>query len=286
MAPADYNGKLINLSFPRPRVLLVSLNRAPVNAFSEPLWREMHRHFDRASTDPDVHVVVLASALAKVFTAGLDITEGLGGDGFEDYDVGRKALLFRQHITDFQDAITSIEKCSKPVIGAAHGHAPGLALDILSACDIRIAAKGTLFSIREVQVGLAADIGTLQRFPKIVGNGSLTRELALTARDFDADEALRIGFLSRVVDGGRDGVTEAAVKLAEQIASKSPIAVIGTKYLLNASRDLSVADGLALTTAWNMGMLQASDMVVSMAAWAQKQKPEYDSLPKALKHKL
>ena len=77
----------------------------------------------------------------------------------------------------------------------------------------------------------------LRRFPKIVGNGSLTRELALTARDFDADEALRIGFLSRVVDGGRDGVTEAAVKLAEQIASKSPIAVIGTKVRLPSAMD-------------------------------------------------
>lgn len=194
---------------------------------------------------------MLCSALDKLFTAGLDITDTGSLSGNEDLDVARRALILRQHILDFQKAISSIEECSKPVIGAAHGQSPGLAIDILSACDVRLCASNTVFSIKEVDVGLAADIGTLQRFPRIVGNGSIVRELALTARPFMAEEAMRIGFVSRVIQGSRAEVQKAAIEMATLIASKSPIAVIGTKHLLTVSRDMSIADGLRYTATYN-----------------------------------
>lgn len=120
-----------------------------------------------------------------------------------DKDAARTSLALRTLLVDFQDCISSIERCNRPVIGVAHRHSIGLACDILSAVDVRYAASDAVFSIREVAIGLAADMGSLQRFPKIVGNDSLTRELAFTGRDFNADEALRMGFVSRVC-GSKD----------------------------------------------------------------------------------
>jgi len=122
----------------------------------------------------------------------------------------------------------------------------------------------------EVNVGLAADIGSLQRFPKVVGSDSVARELALTGRIFDAAEAERIGFLSRVVTGGREEVEKEAVKMAALIASKSPIAVLGTKKVMNYSRDHSVQDGLDYTAAWNMGMLQSEDTALAFRNFVNK----------------
>lgn len=122
-------------------------------------------------------------------------------------DGARCGLKIRAIIDEFQSAISAIEECQRPVIGVAHNHSIGLALDILSATDIRYCARDVNFSIRvrhsanqEAAIGLAADIGTLQRFPKIVGNDSLTRELVYTARFFDAEEAERIGFVNRILD--------------------------------------------------------------------------------------
>lgn len=188
-------------------------------------------------------------------------------------DVARKAFSLHEHIDDFQRAISSIANCQKPVIAAIHGLCIGLGVDISSACDIRLAAENAIFSIAEVNVGLAADIGTLQRFPKIIGNDSTARELALTGRKFGADEALRIGFISQVVKGSRLEVEEAAIKLAREIARKSPIAVLGTKRIMNFSRDHSVQEGLDYTAAWNMSMLQSQDMQESLQAWGSKGKP-------------
>ena len=149
--------------------------------------------------------------------AGLDLkAAGLEQQGS---DTARKALRLREHVLDWQAAITQIEACDKPVIAAVSGIAYGLAVDICCACDIRYAASDAQFSIKEVDIGIAADIGTLSRLPKIIGNESLARELALTARPFGADEALKMGFVSRVLDGGHQAVVEAALATARIIAS-------------------------------------------------------------------
>ena len=123
-----------------------------------------------------------------------------------ELDPARKALALRQHLLEFQAAVSSLSACRQPIIVALHGISLGLAIDLASACDIRLAASNAVFGIQEVNVGLAADIGTLQRFPKIVGNDSMARELAMTGRKFDAAEAKEIGFISKVVSGGRGEV--------------------------------------------------------------------------------
>lgn len=192
-------------------------------------------------------------------------------------DVARRALNFRELIDRFQAAITSIEVCERPVIGVAHSHALGLAIDILSTVDIRYATKDTTFSIREAAIGLAADIGTLQRFPKIVGNDSVARELALTARDFNAAEAQQIGFVSQVF-ATRDEALRAAVATAQRIASLSPVAVVGTKMSLVHARDHSVDEGLKYMQYLNASFLQSDDLMEAIGAALSKSKPTFAKL--------
>ncbi|CAD6960102.1 unnamed protein product [Tilletia laevis] len=127
-------------------------------------------------------------------------------------------------------------------------------------------------------IGLAADIGTLQRFPKTVGNDSLARELAYSARTFDAREALAIGFASKVTEQGQTAVVAAALSLAKDIASKSPIAVQSTKAILLHARDHPVDAGLAFTAAWNAAMLQTEDIPIATQAVMAKQKPAFSKL--------
>ncbi|WVF69211.1 hypothetical protein IAT40_003987 [Kwoniella sp. CBS 6097] len=241
------------------------------------MWKELRAIVHSISSDPDIRAVVLSSALEKTFTAGLDLNAQVELNE-PDLDPARKALQLRDHVLDFQDAISSIAQCQQPIICAMYGSSVGLAVDIASACDIRLAADNTAFGIFEVNVGLAADIGTLQRFPKIVGNDSLARELALTGRRFDAKEALDIGFISQVVPGGRKGVVDAAVEIAKTIASKSPIAVMSTKHLMNHARDHSVEEGLRYTAIWNASMLQSTDTTAAMKGVMEKRAPQFAPL--------
>jgi delta(3,5)-delta(2,4)-dienoyl-CoA isomerase len=156
-------------------------------------------------------------------------------------DPGRRALLTRAHLLSFQNAIGAPARIPQPVIAAVHGVAFGLALDLLSVVDVRWAASDAAFSIKEVDVGLAADTGTLARVPKLVGNASLLGELALSARTFGAEEARSsLGFVSRVVQGSREEVVRAAiVEFAEVVARKSPVAVVGTKRFITHALDHS-----------------------------------------------
>ncbi|SCZ90502.1 BZ3500_MvSof-1268-A1-R1_Chr9g10858 [Microbotryum saponariae] len=239
--PAVYPTEHVVASFPSENVLLLTMQRAKINALNTALWVEIGKHMDVASADSDVRCVVLASGLDKIYTAGLDLTEsGLDHDGT---DAGRLALQHRSYIKLLQDAVSAIERCDKPVIAAVHGVCLGGGIDIIVSADIRYAAEGSTFSIKEVDVGLAADVGSLQRLPKTTASASLLNELALTARNFGPQEAYQLGLVSKVVPGGKEGVLKAALDTAKVIASKSPIATLGTKHLLTYSRDHTTQEG-------------------------------------------
>jgi len=248
-----------------------------VNAFNDEFWKEYGQVFDKISQEPDVRAVVIVSSVKKVFTAGIDLA-ALGNFQGGAEDIARRARQYRDHVIEFQNAISAPERCPFPVIVAVHGIAYGLAIDLMAACDIRYASSDALFSIKEVDVGLAADIGTLARLPKITGNESAIRELAYTARNFNAREAEKMGFVSRVVDGSKEQVSAAALEVAKLIAEKSPIAVTGTKRLLLHARDNSVAQNLEYTATWNSAMLQTRDMGDALRAFKTKSKPVYKSL--------
>jgi Delta3,5-Delta2,4-dienoyl-CoA isomerase len=158
-----------------------------------------------------------------------------------------------------------------------HGFAFGLGLDISTCADIRICSKDVKFAIKEVDIGLAADIGTLTRLPKVVGNFSWIKEVALSARIFGAEEAFRVGFVSQVLET-KEKAIEAALKMAQLLASKSPVAVQGTKELLNHARDHTVADSLRYTGVWNSAAIQTSDVERAMLSGLKKTKPRFEKL--------
>ncbi|GAA6026696.1 hypothetical protein JCM8202_005617 [Rhodotorula sphaerocarpa] len=275
-----YSSRLIECSFPHEHVLLLLLNRPPVNAYSDELSTELRHHFEHASRDPAVRAVVLASSVQKGFTAGLDL-HAAGSLTHQASDPARTALEIRSYMDTLQRAVSAIQDCEKPVVAAVHGICFGAGLDLVSACDIRLCAENTTFSIKEVDIGLAADIGSLQRLPRVTGNASLLYELALTARNFGPKEAVELGLVSRVVpEGGAPGekVREEALRLAKVIADKSPIATLSTKHLLNYSREHTVQEGLQYTQAWNMSMVQANDVAAAIQGFTMKKPPVFEPL--------
>jgi Delta3,5-Delta2,4-dienoyl-CoA isomerase len=159
-----------------------------------------------------------------------------------------------------------------------HGFAYGLGIDIGTACDIRLCAEGTRFCVKEVDIGLAADVGTLSRLPKIMGGlTSWVKEVALSAREFDAAEAHRVGFVNKVFPS-KEALLMEGTKMATLIASKSPIAVQGTKNILDATKGRTVEDNLTYTAAWNAAMLQSSDIERAIGAGLKKRKPTFEKL--------
>ncbi|KXJ90855.1 ClpP/crotonase-like domain-containing protein [Microdochium bolleyi] len=276
-----YEAKHFVVTSPTENVLRVEINRPEkLNAFFEPMWLELGSLMNKVSHDPDYRAVVITAAGERAFTAGLDVEAASQGGALgvsKDVDPARKATQVRRHIDEFQACISAVEKCEKPVIVAMHGISIGLAIDLSSCADVRFCSKDTRFSVKEVDIGIAADIGTLTRLPKIVGSFSWVKEVALSARWFDAEEALRVGFVSQVFDNKAKTV-EAAIEYATLLASKSPIAVQGTKELLNHARDNTVADSLRYTAIWNMSMIQCKDTQDALMAGLKKKKPTFSKL--------
>lgn len=253
---------------PEDGVLHVQLNRPEkLNAMNQAFWREVKECFLDVAVDTDTRVVVI-SANGRAFSAGLDLSD-LGDGGGKDLDVGRKAMRLRQTVLKLQEPFNALEAVPQPVIVVGHGAVVGGGIDFMCACCIRYASKDAMFSIKEVEIGLAADLGTLQRLPKIVGNEGLVRELAYTARKFDAEEAQKMGFVTRVFNSKEEALA-GSMELARDLAAKSPLAMVGTKRMITYNRDHSVQDGLDYIATWNASALQAPDMMLTLKARQEK----------------
>jgi enoyl-CoA hydratase len=239
------------------------------NAMDMAFFELLKRHLEALDADPEVRVVVL-SAEGKSFTAGLDLVaaSGLLADHGAD---GREVL--RLKVLALQAGIDAVENCRKPVIAAVHSHCIGGGVDLLSACDIRLAAADAVFSIRETRLAIIADLGTLQRLPHIIGQGWF-RELALTGRDFDAAEALQMGFVTRVLQS-REALMEAASDLAAEIADLPPLTVQGVKEVANFSRDYGTVAGRRYVAQKNAAALISEDLMEAVGAFMEKRKPVF-----------
>ncbi|EEG09698.1 crotonase/enoyl-CoA hydratase family protein [Pseudogulbenkiania ferrooxidans] len=243
------DGHVAQVSFNRP-------NKA--NALNETMWQELGAAMTWCDTEPDVRAIVLAGEGAH-FCSGIDLAMLLGvQQTIQDPCEGRKREKLRTLILRLQDAVTSLERCRKPVIVAIHGACLGGGLDIALAADIRLAAADAVFGVREVDIGMVADVGTLQRLPAIVGEG-VAREMALTGREVKAEEAQAIRLVNRVLPDRASLQTE-ALSMARLIAAKSPLSIRGSKEVMNYSRDHSVADGLNYVATWNAAMLLSDDI--------------------------
>ncbi|KAK4153617.1 ClpP/crotonase-like domain-containing protein [Chaetomidium leptoderma] len=267
---------------PSPLVAHVEIHRpAKLNAFYEAMWLELRSVFRQLSSDGDVRAVVLSGAGDRAFTAGLDVTAASEGGSVLSAEPGldgaRRAAKLRRHVAEFQECISAVERCEKPVICVMHGISIGLAIDIACCADIRVCAQDARFAVKEVDIGLAADIGSLARLPKVVGSQSWVKDVCLTARDFSAAEALSVGFVSHVHES-KAAALAVAVHMAEFIASKSPVAVQGTKELLNHSRDHTVEDNLRYTGVWNAAALQTNDVAAALMSGLKRKKPTFEKL--------
>jgi len=239
------------------------------NTMTIDFFKRMARIFPEFDQDPEVRVIVI-KAEGKSFTAGLDLVDA--SSLFEEPTADSRDR-FRRKILELQESNNAIERCRKPVIAAVHSHCIGGGVDLLSACDIRIATRDAVFAIRETKMAMIADLGTLQRLPHIIGHGWF-KELALTGRDFTAEEAYRMGFITRICED-RDELHAEAKKLAEEIASCSPLAVQGAKEVILYSRENGVYPGLEYVAQKNASVLPCEDLTEAFEAFMQKRKPEF-----------
>ena len=240
-----------------------------LNAMNEAFFRELTDHFKALDADDEIRAVVIRGE-GKHFTAGLDLGEA--GSLVSDASApGRETL--RLKIIQGQESMSIIEQCRKPVIAAVHGHCIGGGVDMLCACDLRVASKDALFSIRETRIAIIADLGTLQRLPHIIGHG-MARELALTGRDFTATEALENGFITHLCED-QESLLKKARELALEIASCAPMATQGVKQVMIHGRDQGVYPGLEYVAQKNAVGMYSEDLMESFVAFMEKRPPVY-----------
>lgn len=255
------------------RVATVHLNRPDkANAMNGPMWDELQDCFEWLDGEPEVRVVILAGN-GKHFCAGLDLSV-FGSLTSESKDPARRAESLRRTVLRLQGNLTAIERCRVPVLAAIHNTCIGGGVDMVCCADVRYATEDAYFSIREIDIGMTADVGTLQRMPRIVPDG-LVRELAYTGRNMDAEEAREVGFVNRVFEN-RDAMMREVTAIARSIAAKSPLAIRGTKEMLLYTRDHSVADGLNYIATWNAGMMSQADLQAGIQAQMEKSQASYE----------
>ncbi len=248
-------------------VATVSLNRPDkANSMSAAMWTEIQSCFDWLDSEPSVRVVILAGN-GKHFCAGLDL-EMFGALQGESSDPGRRAEYLRRTVLRLQDNLSSIEKCRKPVLAAIHNTCIGGGVDMTCCADMRYATEDAFFSIKEIDLGMTADVGALQRLPKLIPDG-VTRELAYTGRKMGAQEARELGFVNQVF-ADKQALMEGVTDIARTIASKSPLAIRGTKEMILYSRDHTVKDGLDHIATWNAGIMSSADLKEGMQAQMEK----------------
>ena len=250
-----------------------------LNTMSRDFWVELGEVLEEINKNSEVRVVVMSST-GKHFCAGMDLSAFSNGvDNIPDGkkpDHARIGEAVYRVAKELQGYISSLEKIRVPVIAAIQGGCIGGAVDLVTACDIRLASKDAFFCIQEINIGMAADVGTLQRLPKIIPDSKM-REMAYTGRRMYADEAKETGLVSDTYES-QDEMLTAANELAKVIASKSPVAIYGLKAVMNYSRDHSVSEGLEYNALWSGAMLSQKDMTEAITANMEKRDATFNDL--------
>ena len=258
------------------RVGIIWLDRqSKYNALSTELWSAIPHGLAALCEDTEIGAIVLAGR-GKHFCAGIDLAE----DGLSQLKKAKarsKAEANIQQLSNtqkFQQAISSLAECELPVIGVVQGFCLGAGVDLVTACDIRIASACSVFSVRETRLGLVADVGTLQRLPKILSAGHVA-ELAYTGKDIKADRAEKIGLVNDVYESAEASMA-AGMALAQEIAGNSPMAVRGTKFILRQSENLTDEQSLMVNGMYTMmTSLESNDLQEGILAFSERRVPKF-----------
>lgn len=257
-------------------IAILAMNRPDkANGMTPDFWADLPRLMSELDRDETVRVAIFRGD-GRHFTGGMDLAAFADIAKLFESEPGRAAYAMRDTILRLQDAFNAIERARFPVIAEIHGACIGAGIDMITACDLRVASEDAYFSIEEIHIGMAADVGTLQRLPKLI-SPAIAAELAYTGRRFQADEAKAMGLVSQVLPD-RAALGNAAMQLASDIAAKSPLAIAGIKRNLAYARDHSVADGLDYIATWNAGMLRSAELMTAVQAKMAKTKATFADL--------
>ena len=265
----DRNGGVATLWLDRPEKL---------NALDRALWHSIPQAVASLDQDDEVRVIVLAGK-GKGFCGGIDLMDhapALAGGGSlsgrGESEVGKRRAMY-EDIRAYQQTASCFSNTNKPVIAAVHGACIGGGMDLITACDVRLAAANALFSVRETKIAIVADIGSLQRLPPIVGEG-IARELIFTGKDIDATRALEIGLVNAVLPD-EAALFAAATEMAQEIAANSPLVVQGAKHVLGYSRRRATDADLDYVALWNAAFLHSDDLGEAMRSFMERRPPRY-----------
>jgi enoyl-CoA hydratase len=248
------------------------LNRPEkLNAMSADIWEDIPSAMAEIDTDDSARAVILAGR-GEAFSVGIDVALLATLQPGEGSPAQSNQALYGT-IKRLQRTASCLARSPKPVIAAVHGYCLGGGMDLITACDIRLAAADAVFSIRETRMGLVADVGSLQRLPTIVGPGH-TAELAYTGKDIDAERARSIGLVNDVFPNP-EATLEAARGLAGEIADNSPLVVRGIKQVLAANQGRTVEEALDFVAQWNAAYLISNDLTEAIAAFFERRKPDF-----------
>ena len=257
------------------KICTLILNRPEIfNAMNKLFWKEIISAFNLINNS-DSRVTIIKGS-GKHFTSGIDLKDFSDLLTKPDEDIGRRANFLKKEITQMQNSFQAIDQAKMPVIASIHGACIGGGLDLISACDMRYASFDAFFSIHEINLGMIADVGTLQRLPKIIPDGVM-REYAFSGKKFSAQEACEKGLINYVLKT-KDELDRYVLNIAKSIRKHSPLVLSGTKEVLNFSRDNSINDGLTFVANLNSAMLQSNDLIEGIKAQSEKREPEYDDL--------
>jgi enoyl-CoA hydratase len=266
----EHDGEVATLWLDRPEAR---------NAMGPDFWSDLPAAIGELSADPEVRAVVIA-ARGPHFSVGLDLkamasllTGTHRSESTEKLSPAARSAHALAEVRRMQASITSVADCPKPVVAAVHGYCIGGGVDLISACDIRLASSDAVFSVRETKMAIVADLGSLQRLPSIIGPGHLA-ELAYTGKDISAARAKEIGLVNEVHNNA-ETVVEVAREMASEIAANSPLVVQGTKNVIRAGEGKSVAEGLGYVALWNVGFLQSNDLTEAVSAFFEKRTPKF-----------
>lgn len=268
------------------KVAHVRLKRAAeLNTMTPAFWTELPQIVNAISDEGRARAIVLSST-GKHFTAGMDLSVFTGDSGVassagagDAVEVGRARANLRLMALHLQDSFNALERARMPVLAAIQGGCIGGGVDLISACDMRYCTSDAFFCIHEINIGMTADVGTLQRLPKLIPDG-IARELVYTGRRMPAARAKEVGLVNEVFDD-HESLVAGVLEIAAEIATKSPLTLWGAKEALVYARDHGVADSLHQIALWQTGAFQPADMMESFAAKGEKRTPSYEDLPAA-----